>query len=80
MESGAGDSNWGRYSNAKFDDLLAQSGREPDNTKRNQLLREALLLQRDDLRGDGLGCDDVARAREHLLFQRRHQRTPQRLQ
>ncbi len=49
MESGAGDSNWGRYSNAKLDDLLAQSGREPDNTKRNQLLREALILQRDDL-------------------------------
>lgn len=48
-EAGAGDSNWGRYSNAKLDNLLAQSGRESDNTKRNQLLREALILQRDDL-------------------------------
>jgi peptide/nickel transport system substrate-binding protein len=46
---GRGDSNWGRYSNAKFDALLDQAGREADNTKRNQFLREALVIQRDDL-------------------------------
>ena len=47
--SGRGDSNWGRYSNAKFDTLLDQIGREADVAKRNQFLREALVIQRDDL-------------------------------
>ena len=47
--SGRGDSNWGRYSNAKFDTLLDQISREADSTKRNQFLREALVIQRDDL-------------------------------
>lgn len=47
--TGRGDSNWGRYSNAKFDALLDQVGREADSAKRNQLLREALVIQRDDL-------------------------------
>jgi peptide/nickel transport system substrate-binding protein len=47
--TGRGDSNWGRYSNPKFDTLLDQIGREADVAKRNQFLREALVIQRDDL-------------------------------
>ncbi len=47
--SGRGDSNWGRYSNAKMDALVDQIGRETDPAKRNAAIREALILQRDDL-------------------------------
>ena len=47
--TGRGDSNWGRYSNAKFDTLIEQISREADSTKRNQYLRDALIIQRDDL-------------------------------
>jgi peptide/nickel transport system substrate-binding protein len=47
--AGRGDSNWGRYSNAKLDSLIEQISREADSTKRKQLMREALIIQRDDL-------------------------------
>ncbi|MBL8512759.1 MAG: ABC transporter substrate-binding protein [Betaproteobacteria bacterium] len=47
--SGRGDSNWGRYSNSKLDALIGQIGREGEVGKRNAAIREALLIQRDDL-------------------------------
>jgi peptide/nickel transport system substrate-binding protein len=42
--SGKGDSNYGRYSNPKMDQLITQIGVELDLKKRDGLIREALLL------------------------------------
>ncbi len=42
--SGKGDSNYGRYSNPKMDKLIAQISTENDLKKRDDLIREALLI------------------------------------
>lgn len=47
--SGKGDSNWGRYSNAKMDQLISQIATENDLKKRDGLIREALLLTNSEL-------------------------------
>ncbi len=44
-----GDANFGGYSNAKVDRLIAEAGHEADATKRLALLREALRLVKDDI-------------------------------
>ena len=46
---GSGYSNWGRYSNPTLDALLDRINREPDMKARNALIRQALIIQRDDL-------------------------------
>ncbi len=45
----AGESNWGRYSNAKLDALINRIKTELDMSKRNALIAEALTIARDDL-------------------------------
>jgi peptide/nickel transport system substrate-binding protein len=47
--TGKGDSNWGRYSNPKMDQLIAQISVEPDLKKRDGFIREALLLVSSEL-------------------------------
>ncbi len=47
--AGRGDSNWGRYSNPRLDALIERISRESDIPKRNAAIREALIIQRDDL-------------------------------
>jgi peptide/nickel transport system substrate-binding protein len=42
--TGNGDSNWGRYSNAKMDALIDRINGEVDMKKRDGLIREALLI------------------------------------
>jgi peptide/nickel transport system substrate-binding protein len=44
-----GSLNAGRYSNAKFDALLPQIAAEIDRTKRNQLIEQAVAIERDDV-------------------------------
>ncbi len=46
---GAGDGNYGRYANPKLDALIKRIKIEPDMTKRNALIHEALTIARDDL-------------------------------
>lgn len=48
-QSGSGDSNWDRYANPKLDNLIDRINREADLQARDQLIREALIIQRDDL-------------------------------
>ena len=43
-DSGNGDSNYGRYSNPKFDQLVDAFKVEPDMKKRDAMIREALLI------------------------------------
>ncbi len=47
--SGLGDSNYGRYSNPKMDQLIAQIRTEGDLKKRDGLIREALLIGANEL-------------------------------
>ena len=47
--SGLGDSNYGRYSNPKMDQLIAQIRTEGDLKKRDGLIREALLINATEL-------------------------------
>ncbi len=47
--AGTGDGNWGRYSNPTLDALTARIATEADVGKRSQLIRDALIIQRDDL-------------------------------
>ena len=47
--SGKGDSNWGRYSNPKMDQLISQISVEGDLKKRDGFIRDALLLVSADL-------------------------------
>ena len=47
--SGKGDSNYGRYSNPKMDQLISQISVENDLKKRDGLIREALLINTADL-------------------------------
>ena len=47
--SGMGDSNYGRYSNPKMDQLITQIRTESDLKKRDGLIREALLINTADL-------------------------------
>ena len=47
--SGLGDSNYGRYSNPKMDQLIAQIRTEGDLKKRDGLIREALLINTNEL-------------------------------
>lgn len=44
-----GESNWGRYSNAKLDALINRIKGELDVTTRNTLIAQALTIARDDL-------------------------------
>lgn len=46
---GMGDGNYGRYSNPALDALVERIAVEGDVAKRNQALREALTIQRDEL-------------------------------
>ena len=43
-DAGNGDGNYGRYSNAKFDQLVDAFRIEPDTQKRDAMIREALLI------------------------------------
>lgn len=47
--AGTPESNWGRYNNPKIDALLPRIRMEQDTGKRNAMIREALLIQRDDM-------------------------------
>jgi peptide/nickel transport system substrate-binding protein len=47
--TGTPESNWGRYNNPKVDALLPRIRVEKDISKRNAMIREVLLIQRDDL-------------------------------
>jgi peptide/nickel transport system substrate-binding protein len=47
--SGNGDNNYGRYSNAKMDQLIDKIRVENDLKKRDEFIREALLLANTDL-------------------------------
>ena len=47
--SGKGDSNYGRYSNPKMDQLISQISVENDLKKRDGLIREALLINTAEL-------------------------------
>lgn len=47
--NGSGDGNYGRYTNATFDQLLSQARAEPDLKKRDAFLRDALLIVRDEM-------------------------------
>jgi len=47
--SGSGDGNYGRYSNPKFDYLVDKARIENDLGKRDALIREALLILKNDL-------------------------------
>ncbi|MCY7389758.1 MAG: ABC transporter substrate-binding protein [Burkholderiales bacterium] len=47
--AGKGDSNYGRYSNPKMDQLISQISVESDLKKRDGLIREALLINTADL-------------------------------
>jgi len=47
--SGLGDSNYGRYSNPKLDQLISQIRTEGDLKKRDGLIREALLINANEL-------------------------------
>lgn len=47
--SSVGEGNFGRYANPQFDALVNRIKVETGMTKRNQLFREALTIQRDDL-------------------------------
>ena len=46
---GMGGLNAGRYSNPKFDDLLKRIEREVDSTKREAMIRDALLIAKEDI-------------------------------
>lgn len=48
-DKGMGASNWGRYSNAKHDELLAQVTAEFDDAKREEIMREAATVVMDDV-------------------------------
>jgi len=48
-QSGSSDSNWGRYANPKLDTLLDRVNRELDMNARDALIRQALMIVRDDL-------------------------------
>lgn len=47
--TGFGDSNYGRYSNTKLDDLIKKISVEGDMKKRDGLIREALMLANNDV-------------------------------
>lgn len=47
--TGLGDSNYGRYSNPKMDELISRIKVESDMKKRDALIREALLLNNRDV-------------------------------
>lgn len=47
--SGDGDANFGRYVNPKMDSLIDRIKLEPDMAKRDALIRDVLIIQRDDL-------------------------------
>jgi peptide/nickel transport system substrate-binding protein len=47
--TGFGDSNYGRYSNPKLDDLIKKVSVEGDMKKRDGLIREALMLANNDV-------------------------------
>jgi peptide/nickel transport system substrate-binding protein len=47
--SGDGEANYGRYSNAKLDALIDRIKTESDMTKRDAIIRDALVMQRDEL-------------------------------
>jgi peptide/nickel transport system substrate-binding protein len=47
--SGSGDGNYGRYTNPKFDYLIDKARIETDLMKRDTLIREALLILKNDL-------------------------------
>ena len=47
--SGNGDGNYGRFSNAKFDDFVDRAKVENDLVKRDALIREALLILKSEL-------------------------------
>ncbi|MEQ1516462.1 MAG: hypothetical protein ABL931_08250, partial [Usitatibacteraceae bacterium] len=49
QSSGGGDSNYGRYSNPKMDQLISQIAVENDLKKRDGLIREALLINTSEL-------------------------------
>ena len=46
---GMGGLNAGRYSNPKFDELVKRIEREVDSAKREAMIREALLIAKDDI-------------------------------
>ncbi len=48
-DKGMGASNWGRYSNAKHDELLAKTTAEFDDAKREEIMREAATVVMDDV-------------------------------
>ena len=48
-KTGRGQFNLGSYSNPKVDDLTAQIASETDQTKRNQMIREAMKIHEDDV-------------------------------
>jgi peptide/nickel transport system substrate-binding protein len=47
--SGSGDGNYGRYTNPRFDHLVDRARVENDLAKRDLLLRDALMMLRDEL-------------------------------
>ena len=48
-DKGQGQYNVGRYSNPKVDELSAKIQSEIDDTKRNQMIREAFKIHQDDV-------------------------------
>jgi peptide/nickel transport system substrate-binding protein len=47
--SGDGEANYGRYSNPKLDALIDRMKTETDMAKRDAIIREALVIQREEL-------------------------------
>ena len=47
-EKGQGQYNLGSYSNAKLDELTQKIQTETDQTKRNEMIREAFKIHQDD--------------------------------
>lgn len=47
--SGSGDGNYGRYTNPRFDHLVDRARVENDSAKRDALLRDALMIVRNEL-------------------------------
>ncbi len=48
-EGGRGQYNLGAYSNARIDELTTKIGSETDQTKRNEMIREAIKIHQDDI-------------------------------
>jgi len=48
-ENGTGYYNWGNYKDAKLDQLIDASSKEPDGKKREQLIKAALMEHKDQV-------------------------------